>query len=285
MIHSTHLPSSACSIAPGTFTVNPGQLVPIDITFNTAGLTPNEYDVAFGIVAQTPNSLPINQTYTAKLSIRAKAFASTTMVSTSGSPTIGDDWDGVHIYPHDSDGLAISNDNGEDLSVSLRSPTGVLASCAVTWAGLYYQGKCNIPVVSEAGEWNLTISLDDDVFRSSSVSMMCEEGYYENPTTEACDLCPRGTTCPMGTTLESMQIDQGFWRSGTVAFVLFIRCCLAITWNRPSNRYLVIRRSGVWECGTRFLSWHRYDQQRDLPRGGIGGKPVLRLRISRPFVL
>ena len=212
MVRSTHLPSSACSITPATFTVDPGQLVTIVITFNTAGLAPNEYDLAFGVVAQTPNSLPVNQTYTAKLSIKAKAVASTTKVSISGLPTIGKDWDGIDIYPYDSDGLAISNDKGEDFSVSLRSPTGVLSSCAVTWADLYYQGKCNVPVVSEASEWNLTISLDDHAFSSSSVRMMCEDGYYDNPTTEACDVCPRGTICPIGTTLASMQMESGYFR-------------------------------------------------------------------------
>ena len=106
------------------------------------------------------------------------------------------------------------NDNGEDFSISLSSPAGITSSCQVSWVGSYYRGQCSVPAVPEAGNWNLKISLDGDAFGSSMVHMNCEDGYYEDPQTQTCNICPRGTTCPIGTTLESMQVNPGYWRAG-----------------------------------------------------------------------
>ena len=220
-LHSRSLMvDGASSIDPETFTVGPGQLATIGVRIASSGLEPDIYDLRFDVAAQTENSLPINQTYTAELSIFAKAIASMTHVHISGSPTLGKDWDGISIYPRDSDGFKIVTDSGEDFSTSLTSPTGVASSCQVNWIDFHYQGRCSVPAVLEAGDWSLTIALDGGAFTSSVVQMNCKRGDFEDPQTRTCKVCPMGTTCPTdGTTLESLHIDPGYWRSGENRFV------------------------------------------------------------------
>ena len=212
--NNTLLSSAACSIVPASFTADSGQLVPIDIVFSTTGVVPNVYELTFDVVARTTNSRPFNQTYRVALTINAKAIASKTKTTVLSSPTIGGEWNGIAIYPYDSDGYAITTDNGENYKVSLDSPAAVTSSCAVAWSDSCYLGECNVPEVAEAGDWTLAIALDDVVFSSSIVHMNCQEGYYEDPRTEMCTPCPRGATCPSGATLESMEIKEGFWRPG-----------------------------------------------------------------------
>ena len=207
----------SCSITPGNFSVDAGQLVQIEILAHSAGQLPSDYGLTFDVAGETPNSLPSNQTFTAQLSVYAKAIGNMTQVHISGSPTVDGDWNGIAIYPFDSDGLAIpTNGNGEDFSVTLSSPDGFSSSCAVDWNldDAHYEGKCSTPLATEAGDWNLAISLDDKVVSSSMVHMNCADGDYEDTESEECKMCPRGTTCPVGTTLSSMEINKGYWRSG-----------------------------------------------------------------------
>ena len=217
--NASRLLKSACSIIPGNFTVGAGQLVPIDVVFSTAGLAPNRYDLVFEVIAQIPNSLPVSQNCPAMLTIDAKAVASLTQVSVVGVPTIDGEWDGISIFPYDSDGLEILTDNSEDFTVSLQSPGGVTASCAVTWMlGLQYHGACTIPAISEAGDWNLAISLDGVPFFSKVVPMNCRKGDYEDSRDDQCYMCPDGTTCEVaGIALETLPIKAGHWRSGTAS--------------------------------------------------------------------
>ena len=73
------------------------------------------------IIAETPTSLPIEIELPVALSFTAKADPSTTQVATESSPKLDLRGAGVSISPFDSDGFAITSDEGENFEVALSS--------------------------------------------------------------------------------------------------------------------------------------------------------------------
>ena len=101
---------------------------------------------------------------------------------------------------------------GFEVALSVGNLT---ASCAVRWSVAWYEGECLVPDISLAGKWKLEVALDDQLFFTSSVSVSCKVGDYEDPQDNNCKVCPRGARCAVGTTLASLLIVPGYWRTGT----------------------------------------------------------------------
>ena len=217
-LRETTLPSNAAwSVTPDTFTVAPGDIQTFDVTADSTGLAPQAYTMVLELVAQTSNSLPVNQSFVVNLVFTARADASTTHVMVRGSPTLDVSWKGVEIYPKDADGFAIITDRGETFDVSLASNASLLvAPCTTLWLDPIYQADCVVPDTSLAGDWALTVTLDGSrLVHVATVHPKCAAGKYEDPVDNQCKTCPPGSLCSSaGTTLAKLPLDTGHWRSG-----------------------------------------------------------------------
>ena len=101
---------------------------------------------------------------------------------------------------------------------TLTSNGGIKAACKMLWdaSSANYGADCLVPDASLAGVWKLEATLQDVRFFSTDIRVKCTKGEYEHPT-DACVPCPTGTTCPAGTTLESLPLDSGYWRAGGIS--------------------------------------------------------------------
>ena len=219
-LSNTSLPQrSAWSATPSTFSIAPGAFATVLISIQSPGLNPQTYGSnSFQITARTDNSLPINSTLDVALTIRTKADHNTSKVRFQGAPTIDDPWDQVWIEPFDSDGFAIATDGGENFQAKLSSGRILTADCSVSWSAKddppCYRASCDVPNANQAGIWNLTVSLDDKTFFSTTVRVKCGVDSYEDQDA-MCARCPSGTTCDTpGATLLALPLDSGYWRSG-----------------------------------------------------------------------
>lgn len=210
----TSLPSNASwRVRPSNFTLVAGEVVKIDVAIDSLGLKPQDYSLEFVIIARTSNSLPLNQTFPIAIKVDAKADPATTQVQVVGSPTLDVLWRGIFITPKDADSMPISKDTGDNFEATLHSGN-VTSTCSFRWFLTIYEGECLVPDTSLAGTWKLRVSLDGDVFYKSSVVVKCTPYYYENPRNSRCYSCPHGATCSSGTTLETLLLGAGYWRSG-----------------------------------------------------------------------
>ena len=48
-----------------------------------------------------------------------------------------------------------------------------------------------------------------------------QEDYYYDSDDQACNACPDETTCPRGTTLSSIYLNQGYWRHSAKALNIY----------------------------------------------------------------
>ena len=209
-------PLNSVSVSPSSFVIAPGKYERVTVSTNSTGLHADDYSTMLIVTASTAKSLPINQTALVTVKINAVADPSTTRVVIAGTtgPTLGVPWDKLRVQPLDSDGFSITmNQAGEDLNAELCSGD-LAASCTFRWVETEYVSDCFVPDTSMAGRWNLTVSLNGEIFHSTTVRVQCAKGDYEDPDSGECIECPRGTTCPAGTTLVTLPLDEGYWRSG-----------------------------------------------------------------------
>ena len=214
LIKTTLPPNASWSAQPSNFSLHPGAYVKVAVTINSVGLVPRMYNLTLGVAARTTKSLPSAVSIPVGLVIGARADAAETQVVIVGAPTLDVSWSGIKIYPYDGDGYPITTDGNEGFEVAL-SVGNLTASCAARWSVAWYEGECLVPDISLAGKWKLEVALDDQIFFTSSISVSCKVGDYEDPQDNNCKVCPRGARCAVGTTLASLLIMPGSWRTGT----------------------------------------------------------------------
>ena len=216
-IRNASLPTTVnVSIVPSTFVIPPGDFVQLFVSLSSLGLQSRDYKIDVDIDATSPRSigiLPIRTSVPAQITIVAKADARTSEVTILGSPVIKEQWNGVQISAFDVDGFAIFSNQNEDFAVSLRFGD-LAASCAVGWDATenFYLGGCTVPDASKAGKWLLNVTLDYMPVFSSFVNVWCQAERYEHDGT--CRSCPDGASCVAGTTLATLELKRGYWRSG-----------------------------------------------------------------------
>lgn len=214
-IHSTDLPNTTnVNIVPRTFTTASGAFQEVVVTVPSSGLDPKEYAMTLAIMAKTPETLSVLETLDAKFDVSAEADANTTNATTVGSPTIGVVWRGIRIWPADADGFAIHTDDDKDRFIVSLAFGDLSANCDLLWSTSLYESRCTIPGTIKAGFWNVSITLDGDLFYASSVHIKCRDEFFEDTDTGLCYSCPSGTTCSNGATTSSMQLRPGYWRAG-----------------------------------------------------------------------
>jgi hypothetical protein len=161
------------------------------------------------------NHIPI------ELEIFAKADAATTEVVVAGAPVLEEPFYGIKIFPRDSDGFPITSDTNENFIVQLDGGQAVV-SCDVgtLTMGGFYRVDCQLPVSSVAGDWDITVRLDESLCYSASVHVGCNLGEYESLDSE-CHPCPRGADCgTSGNTLRTLVLQSGHWRSSSTSDVV-----------------------------------------------------------------
>ena len=203
------------SIAPEHFMVARGMYEQMTVTVSTRGVLPDDYNMTFLITARAHDSFPINRTLHVVVGIGASADIRKSIVAVTGTPTIDTPWRGVEIRPVDADGFGITKyQEGDGFAMSLQSGD-LVAACVVFWSGSFYVGDCTVPDTSVAGDWDLEVTLNGANVYSTTVHVRCGKGDYEDLGDGACYPCPTGTSqCLPGTTLESLPLSPGHWRSG-----------------------------------------------------------------------
>ena len=208
-VHNTTLPTTNVSISPATLVIPSGELVEIFISLPSSGLEPRVYTIDVGIDADPPDTvatLPVHLTLPIELGIFANADARMSQVAISGTPIVDAPWRGIQLTPFDADGFRIQTDQKEDFAVSLSSHN-LTASCDIVWRkeSTSYEGACTVPDVGRAGDWILTITLDDQLVFSYTVYVWCQEDYYMRDD-GVCSDCPGAAVCLAGSTLKSLHL-------------------------------------------------------------------------------
>ena len=223
--HRRDAATNALSVVPSIFSVPPGGFVQLFVTLSSPGLRARSYAMTVDIDATSPQRvgiLPIRQSVLAQITILAKADAGASEVNVSGSPILKEPWTGILITPYDADRFQILTNLNERFEITLRSGN-IVATCSVAWdaTSLTYATSCIVPDAGgKVGNWWLNVTLDDAPVFSSTVRVRCPADFYEHG--QVCNACPVGTTCAAGTTLVTLQLDAGYWRSGVHSFSLLI---------------------------------------------------------------
>ena len=208
--------SMAWSAYPARFLLEPGEFVEVDITVSSSGLQPGSYELSARVTADFSLGLPVTASIASDVEILARADPGMSTVTVEGTPTLGVLWPGIVIEARDADDYTIDQE-GDKFGAMLISSNDMIGNCSNgRWTGAGYSIGCMVPSsLVQAGAWNLTVTLDGTPFFQTTVPMSCAEGYYEDPASTSCELCATGRTiCPVGTTLASVQLTAGNWRSG-----------------------------------------------------------------------
>ena len=195
---------------------------------------PGVYHVLLEIEARTNRSLPITKELVVTLTTTAAADANASLVELEGLPTIGETWDGIRINPHDADGFATADDKAR-FSVALTNPNSELGgSCNLpTWtAGTYYQAKCQISSAeSTAGEWQLSVLLDNVPVYEKAITVQCGAGTYDATCLDCpkhkhdamCVTCVKGMVCDQeGVALSTLMLEKGYWRADARSMLVYV---------------------------------------------------------------
>ena len=267
------------SVNPPNFRLEPGGYETLTVTVDSTGLQPGDYALAAQVMAETPQSLPVNTSFHVGVEITAPAIRSTTRVNVSGTPVLGERWNGIQIEARDSDNFPITASQNEAFGATLTSIVSkdIEGNCDVqqTTGGIYEVG-CTAPTsTKQAGDWNLTVALDEKAFFSTVVHARCPAGFYEDqligienedykPSDGLCKECDRDTMiCDNpGARLTTFDLWAGFWRSGdTITMDFFwhdelVSCHLSALNTRHNigrhSRVRRVRSSGV----PRADKWH-----------------------------
>ena len=222
---------NASKIVPSNFTLSPGRILNIDLRVSSSGLALVRHNLTVGITAKTTNSLPQDFSLPVVVTINAKADKRQTRVTVVGSPTLEQTWGGIWIQPFDSDGFPIIQSDAADFTATLRrfaqtsSEGRRLAgglgtyevTCSFSWKDDSIRGDCLLPDTGVAGERNLTVFLRGEAFFSTRVRAKCAKGGFEDLSGE-CELCPSpGAFCGVGTTLSTLKLLPGYWRTGEMS--------------------------------------------------------------------
>ena len=221
------------TVAPAVLSIAPGESIRVLAHVQSAGLVPREYNLTWQVTVSPAVGLPTSRSVFAALIVKAKADAATTEVFVRGSPTLGVEWNGgVTIRPHDSDGFRILTASGEaEFQITLQSmaidnSTVFSTSCDLRWSNnemQYESVGCVVPDASLAGVWQLEVTLDDTVIFLTSVHAKCPMNFFEvdhagysgHEAMGYCAPCPlSGVDCLAGTTLTTLSLKPGYWRSG-----------------------------------------------------------------------
>ena len=200
----------------------------VDLAIETANLNAADHELNFAITGDAADLQPTTASFSVSLSVLAKAFATTTSVSVVGRPTLGEAFYGIRIHARDSDNLDIEIDDGEDFKVKLFEPgsdAGYECGMDFELTLKVYEAQCSLPSINQAGSWSVTVSLDDVVFVTRLVQMMCPSQKFENAE-GVCQNCPDGVDCTMvGAALNTLSICSGYWRASSTSAVV-LKCFL-----------------------------------------------------------
>ena len=210
----TSLPDrEAWSISPSTFAIAPGEFQPLIASIQSTGLEPRSYDDnAILFTAWTDNSLPVNRSLDVSVTIRSSIDRDQTLVDIQGRPTLNKPWEGITIFPFDSEGRRMNTEPEGNFDIALNFGNQS-TTCDVRWTDALYNTSCVVPGTSRAGDWGLSALFDGVEFFTTDVHVQCAKGYFEKPD-DTCETCPRGTECLAGSTLLNLPVVPGFWRSG-----------------------------------------------------------------------
>lgn len=147
---------------------------------------------------------------------QADATASRVVVLEEEVPVIGEMYVGqVLILALDSDGDSVEDASGFHCSFGL-------ASC-VTHVGEspgVINCDCDLPLTAEdAGNWTMTVTLNDEVVDVREIKVYCEPGEYADERNH-CRTCRNGVDCETSheyRELENLYLERGFWRQDTTA--------------------------------------------------------------------
>ncbi len=225
-ITNTSLPgaSDIVTVTPASGRLTPGQAKEVMLSIGSTDVRPDTYHLLLNVEARMNNSLLVAKPLAVTLTTTSAAFASTSLVQLDGLPTIGENWAGIAVVPHDADGYVTLDETadfevrlGTEVTNSDGSTTEKLASCKIAWAGTQFAAECLISKGEEvAGAWQLTVLLGDDTVLVQDVIVQCGERTYQRPDGK-CWRCPTGTACEKGgltgITLGSLQTTRGYWRA------------------------------------------------------------------------
>ena len=247
------LASDAASTTNGTRTNNPGQglnysvsfgaYLEVTVTLGSLGLDASNYDVVFEVSGTTPNTHYSSSYLYLELTVTAAAEPKYTVVDISGLPVVNSQWGaegtgGITAFVFDAEQKPIANEpQGQALSVELRKTidvddsrrlsdgvtTDVTASCRSIWESCAddssacsagFRVTCDVPDTVHAGDWYVEVFLDSTVvLNATAVSMKCYEGQYSED--DKCKTCQPPHTCLTGTTIETIDLADGYWRACT----------------------------------------------------------------------
>ena len=201
----------------------------ITVSVNSSGAVAGSYDLKVNIRSRSSlkanstqqpimeNSIPVS------VVIDAIPDANRSVVRVIGGPTLEKDWDGVSIWPRDLDGHSVSSNTGANFEVFLERD-GTEAACKVArgQSDLSYSVNCAVPDSDSAGIWTLSVTLDDEAIFTRKLRALCQAGKFENADGE-CDPCLDGALCEEeGTTLATLTVMQGYWRSGVDSEYIYV---------------------------------------------------------------
>ena len=224
--------SIAHSITPANGELRSLSFIEVAIRLNSSGIPAGTYELLLNITTTAKldsiadDSRCPNCDVTESLSIdvplrfvdQTRADVELSTVKVSGTPTLGEDWKTIHIFPVDADGFEIMSDTDAQFSVTLESNgDSNQATCEVAWYSSMrcYGVTCSMPVVLTvditAGYWTLEVALDGEVFFTSVVQAKCPDLYFSD-LTATCRQCMTGVSCIAGSHVSSLVLEAGYWR-------------------------------------------------------------------------
>ena len=225
-------------------TIEPGENYALVGSINSAGLSPGAVYETSLIIDSEKLGVAARQFLTFTLRVNARMDANYSYVHITGSPTLGELFEKLHIFPFDSDGTEITVATSEDLTVQLSHGT-TESLCKMVWStnndGIHcYSALCEVPLVTAAGIWRADVKLNGKLMHSSPIRMNCPASKYEDARGD-CQPCMNGVGqfhrhtrmlcrdhsltpmtcsgfCPTpdcdakGSKVGALQLDRGFWR-------------------------------------------------------------------------
>ena len=205
-----------------SYSVAPQAFAEVEFNLMSSGLLTETYELDFMFSAKFTGQLEKRLVFPLSLQVTAQPHVNYTQVVLTSTPTLGATWVGLHILPRDPDDIAIVHDTNAAFTATLIADLdGTLAGCIVAWELSYYMMDCSVPNVATAGDWTIKVALDDVVLYTSVVRAECRAGKYED-LDGICQDCPTGSECPNGgTTITSLTVKPGFWRSSLESSTLY----------------------------------------------------------------
>ena len=231
---------------PMAYTLAPNDLLSVQATMDSEGLSADEHPIVIRVWAKTAESLRAHARQNTTFTVTSYAVANNTRAEVVGDPPVmglqlwGDQQ--VRIYPYDADNQRIMSANPGidvfDVQLSNQQTTDVIQCAAPSIQDydpdFHYYASCVIPDLSKAvgaaGAWDLVVTLNGENIIRAPVDMWCPERYYEKPGSNglsSCHECNVGDTTgaicsvawddfamPSGTTREGIVLKKAYWRAG-----------------------------------------------------------------------